>query len=239
MDADRFWKAIIPWAARERDNRLLAEKSLAAAGKATVSAATVDHLASCVGAVEQAVYALWPRLEEELRLRERPIREQWESRGPGLLRRVGKLMGTPFVAQADIALVEPCLGGGGAAHPAHSLVHLEAVLANPWAVLPEPVRLGWLLTQLGTGADTPPERAPVLCSLATLPVVLEAAEYVEWTRFDRETLQHGLEAWRPAAPAGMTQDELSASLIAWRNECVERSLAWGDAVRLLDQRLPS
>jgi hypothetical protein len=91
VDADRFWEAIVSLAALGIDNRLLVEKSLAVAGNAPASAATVERLAPCVAALEQAAHSVWPRLEEELRWRERPLREQWESRGPGLLRRVTKL----------------------------------------------------------------------------------------------------------------------------------------------------
>jgi hypothetical protein len=119
------------------------------------------------------------------------------------------------------------------------LVHFEAVLANPWAILPEPVRLGWLLAQLKTGEDSPRARAQRLHALATLPVVLEAAEYVEWSRCDRETLKQAVESWRPPIPAGMKPHELADLLFSWRQECAERGPAWGDAVRLLDQRLPS
>ena len=45
-------------------------------------------------------------------------------------------------------LVQPVLGGAGAAHWLYNSVHIEAVLANPVAELPEVVRLGWLLAQL-------------------------------------------------------------------------------------------
>jgi hypothetical protein len=247
VDVNAFWEAAIPCVARADHQHGLVERCLAAYADASPPPASLDRVMSCVTALEQAAYAVWPRLSEELRLRERPIREQWESRGPGLLRQVARLTGSPWrVHGADVALVAPCLGGGGAAHPAYNLVHLEAVLANPWATLPEPVRLGWLLAQLGTADDVftrehagSGQRYGMLRSLATLPIVLEAAEFVEWTRGDGETLEQALGAWRPAAPPGLEQGDLAGLLIAWRRECVQHDYAWADAVRRLDQRLPS
>ena len=77
------------------------------------------------------------------------LREQWEARGPGLLRAVGLRTEESLVAdEAQVIVVQPALGGGGQAHLSANAVRIEAVLANPHAELPEVVRLAWLLAQL-------------------------------------------------------------------------------------------
>src|SRR5690606_23019649 len=86
---------------------------------------------------------------EELELRSAPLREQWEARGGGLLATLARLTTAGLVPEmADVILVHPVLGGGGAAHWQYNSVQFEAVLANPLAELPEVLRLGWLLAQL-------------------------------------------------------------------------------------------
>ena len=115
-------------------------------------------------------------LEQELASRERPLREQWEARGPGLLLHTSRSADPARLPQqATVWLVHPIQGGGGTAHPRFHGVTLEAMLYHPVAELPEPLRLAWLLAQLG---ETPHRKAARrrLVQLALTPAVLSAAE---------------------------------------------------------------
>ena len=126
-----------------------------------------------------------PQLVDKLGVRGRPLQEQWETRGPGLLNNVAQRTAEGFVAHnGEVVLVNPLVGGHGRAHLANNRVTLEAVLANPHDALPETLRLGWLLTQLNV--DVPMYSDPIpqflllrVASLACLSLALAGAESVE------------------------------------------------------------
>lgn len=236
--ADAFWRSVIPLSVEIEDPRPLVDEVLrreAPSGHEAIA----DPLSEALGAVESAARTVWPQMEAELQLRQRPLREQWEARGPGFLRRLSQLAESAAVpSEAGVALVPPCLGGGGVAHPEFGLVRLEAVLANAWMELPEALRLGWLLAQLGKAdAAIPPARRRMVIALATLPAALEAGEYVEWTRADRRTLEAALAAWRPPLPDGAAPTEIAEVLDTWRRRCLDESLLWPRAVADLDASL--
>lgn len=242
--ARAFWRRTVPLAVKPSDHRQLALAALADEGQSQPDAALVEPVAAGLEAVEQAVRRHWPRLDEELRLRERPLREQWEARGPGFLRRLAALLGLDgALEQADVVLVHPCLGGGGEAHPEFGLVRLEAVLANAWSPLPETLRLGWLLAQLAIAADRTAddfdaERRRNLLAWALLPVALEAGEFVEWTQSDQRTLEAAVTAWRLPGSEGVSPRDAADILEAWRIEYVAGPLAWRDGLLHLEQQLP-
>ena len=122
----------------------MAEVALAKTiGRGNRFEATVSTLADCLAAVLAAQRSALPQLDDELALRELPLREQWEARGPGILTHVAQLTESGlYPEEAEVLLVHPALGGGGAAHLPYNSVRIEAVLANPHADLPEVVRLG-------------------------------------------------------------------------------------------------
>ena len=155
--------------------------------------ANLDLFGDRLMAYERAFLAAVPNVIEELELR-RPLREQWDSRGPGLLAAIGQYTEPELITgQANIGMVHPVLGGGGASYPDYDTVVWEAVLTNPVAQLPEVVRLGWLISQLNLElprfqGDLQRERAFELGSWAMLPATLAAAEELELLRFDEPTV---------------------------------------------------
>lgn len=124
---------------------------------------------------------------DELLLRAGPLRDAWEARGPGLWRSLCNFAREPLPSpMANVVLVRPALGGGGAAFPAASAVSFEAMLANPQRELPEIVRLAWLFAQVELGCDA---------ALALIPPLLAAAEDVELARCDLPTMATAMRAW--------------------------------------------
>lgn len=126
--------------------------------------------------------------DEEIALRIRPLREHWEARGPGLLGRLRTLL--PFLDipnEVTVHLIQPKVGGAGRVI-SRGEIEFEAVLANPWPMLPEVVRLGWLIACSAFEAG---ERE----SLALIPPTIEAAEYVELARLDATTLGCAVSHW--------------------------------------------
>ena len=211
----RYWKQLLCMAHQFDNKRQLAQISLFRAFG--TSKASEDLLAALAGRMTDLQIAYnnaFPNMAEELLLRSRPLREQWEARGPGLLNvAVNMLDEKVLVPGVDVLLVQPALGGYGMAQLYNNTVRMEAMLANPHAHLPEVVRMAWMVLQLNL--DLPmysekihADRVPHIAALAMLPVALHAAEQVELVRFDRELLAFALQAWRLDLPAKLDIPEI-------------------------------
>ena len=149
----------------------------------------LERVAQSLQTLESRLRATHPDIDAQLQLRQRPLREQWDALGPGLMKRIGG-RSLPDARAADVLLVLPLLGGGGALLPNRSGVHIEAVLANPNPELPEFVRLGWLLTQLqATCGDD------YLAAVAAIPRVLQAAEVTGHTSLSTASVAAAHEWW--------------------------------------------
>ena len=181
-------------------------------------------------ALETAFQEAFPRALDELELRAEPLMGQWEARGPGLIASVARLTEADLIADsADVILVQPALGGAGTAHWLYNSVSIEAVLANPFAELPEVARLGWLLAQLNLDlprfqGDLARDRLARAGPLAMLPPLLAAAEDVELARNNEDTLTLALAAWR--APAVDPKQ-----LIVWWETYQSTRPPWTVAIR--------
>jgi hypothetical protein len=200
--------------------------------------AIVSNLNAAISAVEVAGNSALPNFAEELALRERPLREQWEARGPGLLQQLGCLTDPQLISeQCTVLLLHPARGGGGEAHLAYNSVRIEAVLANPHAELPEVVRLAWLIAQVQLDLPIWSEaihraRLPHVARYAMLPPVLAAAETVELSRLSRETLQQAIAAWHIAAPPGL---DAAGVVFDWWQTYQAARPPWRVALTALDQ----
>lgn len=190
-------------------NHLLAERAvtkLYGGGGET----EISHLAAWISTVERQYYD-WHRersatpLVDEIVTRTAPLHDQWDARGPGMLREIGRLTDPRLVAdRADVVMVLPVLGGDGHAHLPANLVTFEAMLTNADESLPEVMRLAWLLAQLQfdlpvmTGS-LPPRRLPHVAQVAMLPPVLQAGAEVELCAYNERTLAAAALLWRAAS----------------------------------------
>lgn len=220
-------------------NRQLAEVALTKSVGRGRADKHVLGLARVIGGVEAAMAVARPKLADDLQLRVGPLRAAWEARGPGMLQLIAGLTAKELlVERADVILVEPLQGGGGAAHPPYNSVRIEAVLANADDRLPEVLRLAWLLGQLQLelpmySEQLSPFRRREVCALAMVPPVLAAAEQVELARFDANTVALAVESWRiwrdrPAA-------EIAATLQTWWQIYSESRPPWAVALGALDR----
>jgi hypothetical protein len=203
-----------------------------------VGGSSVTRVAGAIADLEAALRRAQPEIAEELLVRGRPLREQWEARGPGLLAEAARLTEASVVPEsAKIVLVSPYVGGHGIAFPPFNRVAMEAVLVNPHAELPETVRLAWLLCQLSS--DLPryvdavgAARVQDAASLALIPPVLAAAEAVELARCDEATIALALEAWRPPPP---WPREAPQQLWNWWQTWLDGPTSWPVALAALDR----
>ncbi|MEM9657389.1 MAG: hypothetical protein AAF961_03425, partial [Planctomycetota bacterium] len=202
--------------------------------------ASAIRIAAAVAALEAALLRSQPQIVEELAARGRPLREQWEARGPGVMRAVQRFTEDDVVPRtAEVVLVGPYAGGGGLAHLKSNRVLLEAVLFNPLPELPEVLRLAWFLVQLNGDLPRyaeclPMQRSARMIQLAMLPPVLAAAEVVELATFDESLVTTALGAW------GLANGDATAmaqTLLHWWSAFDNRATRWPAALAALDAML--
>ncbi len=183
---------------------------------------------------------MFPKLQEQLELRAGPIRDLWNGYGNGLLAHIGRLTDRDLlVEQAEVILVQPLLGGFGAAHLAQNRIRLEAMLTNPMPELPEVVRLAWLFSQLQLDAPKYSEgvhgrRLNEVAGLAMLPPALAAGQVVELTKIDEPTLALAIEQWQVPVPSDV---DVVSTLFAWWETYLQTRPAWFVALTALDRML--
>jgi hypothetical protein len=240
LPADRFWSHLIPLSAMGLGRRQLVETAVAkTVGRGARGEAIVADLDGCIADVEAAMRVAVPNVSEELALRERPLREQWEARGNGLLGEIARLTDEGLIPErCEVLLVLPAIGGYGEAHLAYNTLRIEAVLAHPVAELPETVRLGWLIAQLQL--DVPrysenieTQRLPDIARLAMLPPALVAGQAMELTRFTPELLGTAAQAWRLTR----ADTDVPAVLAQWWQTYIESRPPFSVALAALDQLL--
>jgi len=237
LSADSFFPLLVELSAEFENNRqLIARAAARLRGSGSVGDTMLSRLAGCLADLEAALLRQQPRLVDELAVRGRPLREQWEARGPGLLRQMAKLTDESLLAPAaEVVLVAPFVGGHGRAHLQTNQVTFEAVLANPHPDLPEVLRLAWLLAQLQLDLprfsdSIPGDRLPLVARLATLPAVLAAAEAVELAAYDAAMQTRALECWHLPA-------EVDQRLHSWWSAYYEGTPRWSTALAALDAML--
>ena len=126
---------------------------------------------------------------DELRLRTKVLREAWEARGPGLLRKIEQLRRRPWsLEKVRILTTYPAQSGGGVVIPQKNIIRIDGVLYHLDRWLPETLRLGWLLLRLQLQREGVCDRTP----LVALPALLNAGEQCDLLG-DRETTRRLLE----------------------------------------------
>lgn len=222
------------------NNRELVTRCAARLNLPPVDGEIMVRIAGAIADLEAALLRQQPELVDELAVRGGPLREQWEARGPGLLREVARLTEEAVVPEgAEVVLVAPYVGGHGVAHVASNRITFEAVLVNPLPELPETVRLGWLGCQLN--ADLPryadvmrPGSAGRAFRVAMIPPVLAAAASVELVPADSTSVERALDAWKLA---GELPADAAAQVGQWWSAWLDQPKSWAVAVAALDRML--
>ena len=243
LEASSFWRHLIPLAAQHENNRELALATLVRLrGRSPQTEGLAERFAGLISDVERAFHQILPKLREELPLRMGPLREQCESRGPGMLRTIGWLTDEALIPEgATVVVLHPAAGGAGEAYLPNNQVRIEGMLANPQPELPEIVRLAWLLSQVQLelprfSETVEPIRLVKLAPLAMLPAALAAAEEVELVRSAASLLPTALTWWQLAPNE---EAETNLLLAQWWGEYQASRPSWPVALAALDQMLPA
>ncbi len=156
-----------------------------------------------------------PKLENELRLRLQPLRDQWLARGPGLARQLQRRLPLDGPGEAiRVVGLLPIRGGDGQAFPEANAVALESMLTNIDDRLPELARLAWLVVQIWLSQRTAPsQQMPDLQSLqrSAAVVTLQLATELDWFPVTPATVDLALRLWRLGPPTQF--DELASQFL--------------------------
>ncbi|MFG0266295.1 MAG: hypothetical protein ACF8AM_14280 [Rhodopirellula sp. JB055] len=108
----------------------------------------------------RAIATRSPRLADQLRLRYAPLKQAYESYGPGLVRSVGKAIwnGSPptdwWPSRVSVHAVQPIANGAAGASTQQASVWIEAVLTDMDPDVPEWLRLVYQLTCMAISSHT-------------------------------------------------------------------------------------
>jgi hypothetical protein len=236
---ERLWGHLLGLSANASGRRLMVETAVTkTAGRVAQFEERVTRLTAAIASLETDLQAALPGFADEMALRIGPLRQQWEARGDGLLKAVGRLTDDRLIVDAcDVLAVYPALGGGGGAHLVYNSARIEAVLANSLAELPEVVRLAWLIAQLQLdlpiySEEVHPERLPHVAAFAMLPAVLQAAEEVELVRNSPQLMAQAITAWGLRVPADV---DATALLTEWWQTYQDTRPPWRVALVALNQ----
>jgi hypothetical protein len=248
LDLELFWSRLIVASASGSSDQDACRTALNAAGIGELGLdACASAVLTCLADTRLAYQERFPKSTQQLSLRARPIREQWDGYGAGLLRRIAKKTHESFIPKSAVCvLLSPYRGGDGDCDSTSSTLWIEAVLTNPVPSVPEVLRLTWLLTRIGMSAMVLPtevvgenedrERASMVVALAGLPVVLDAACYLEMTQSPAVTaglIDSAMQAWfGPMEPA------VVEILDKWWSQSEELQPPFPVALKALDRMLP-
>lgn len=208
------------------------------------SEALLSRLRSSLREAELAFASEHPEYVAEMSLRQRPMQEQWEAYGPGLIFEMQRLLGgNILVEQAEICLVPPVSGGFGWAHLHTNRCHFEALLTNADQELTEVLRLAWLVGQLDFDRPQFSDRInafqlPRVAGMAMLPPTLAAGEHLGLCRLTDQTLQRAIHLWRLEQDADRA-GELAELLMVWWETASSSQADWPVALTGLDRMLSS
>jgi hypothetical protein len=244
ISLEAFFDHVVPLATFSENQRELAGNIARRATGQRPTEEFVSELAAAILVIEKIGGQQVPNTVAEIDLRSRLLREQWESRGPGLLAAISRATAAELqVPHANVLAVLPITGGGGQVYLPYDSLSIETMLANPHAELPEVVRLGWLIAALPMGQprfcqSVSAARLPRLAGLSLLPAALEAAEYVELARSDPLSWKLAIDAWRLAEPERTEHAaQLVETLADWWRTFRQSPTSWAVALTALDRML--
>ena len=254
IDASSFWSELVCDVVRESDLTAATQNALVASG---CSELQLDQAAPGIARqLEECRLALnsqFPRLDEQLQLRSRPLRDRWESVGPGLLRLIMKEIWSDSPpkrwspTRMDVLLVKPMRGGDGGFDAESRSIWIEAMLTDVSVRVPEVLRLAWLVTQCNIDhhlqemkedaiQDEHSDLKPAW-SLATVPLVLKCASELDLVAAPDLPISESLELWRFISGDTASEIAVSEIVVDWWKSVEEQPMPLPLKLKELDQAL--
>lgn len=203
---------------------------------------TTKAIVNRLGDARLAFNQRYPKLAEQLDLRARPLRERWETYGPGLLNQVGKQIwgNSPpeewWMPKVTALMVQPIRGGDGGCDANASRLWLEAMLTDVDPGVPEVLRVAWLVTSMAIdqyARETSGElRLMRPWSLVSVPLVLSAARELELVRGDELPTSTAMKLWH------FGDDDIAETVSQWWSVQASSTDPMPARLKRLDEMLP-
>lgn len=243
VDVSRFWQQYLLQILSDVPMTQACGIALLSAGANEMQVdQTTKAIVNRLGDARLAFNNRYPKLVEQLDLRARPLRERWETYGPGLLNQVGKQIwgdGPPeewWMPNVTALMVQPMRGGDGGCDTSGSRLWLEAMLTDVDQRVPEVLRVAWLVTSMAidlyareTSGDL---RLMRPWSLVSVPLVLSAARELELVRGDELPIREAMKLWH------FGDDEVAEVVSQWWDGQADSTDPMPARLKRLDEMLP-
>lgn len=256
-DVGAYWSGLFASVAAGQDARDACPAALISAG---CSELQVDQTAAALGSrldeCRIAFQQRFPKLREQLELRAGPLKDRWQTYGPGLLIEVARQIweSSPpddwWPDTIDCLLVQPVRGGDGGFDSGQTRVWVEAMLTDADPDVGEIFRLAFWATQVAvgrhldatlgrTGTPSHPEdfgsgthrRTSLPWSLGCVPIVLAAGAHVELIPADSLPITKAVRLWR------LGDDAVADVIAAWWDQWGGAGAAMPVALKALERML--
>jgi hypothetical protein len=224
LDIATFWKRLHSETLFQVPPEQACAIALSAAG---CSELQVDQTARVIlnrlGDSRLAFDRRFPKLSEQLKLRGRPLRDQWETFGPGLLTNITLQIWNDsppadwWPSRVEVILVQPMRGGDGGYDADAARIWIEAVLTDIDPSVPEVLRLAYLITQLAIDSHTRERSSDgtstsLPWTIGLVPITLTAGKELDLVRSGELPIDTAMRLWNTGSA------EIAATTQKW----------WGD-----------
>lgn len=206
MDVGEFWRTYLLQVLLGNEQEQACATALATAG---CSELQLDQTCkSILGQLKDArglFMRRFPKLTEQLELRSRPLKDKWDTFGPGLLRDVGRQIWDQnppsdwWRSPVTGYLVQPMRGGDGGYDSSSGRFWIEAMLTDVDMQVPEVLRAAWLITRMSIESYTREKSGEVTLAmpwrLVAIPLVLTAAQNLEILRGPELPIARAMQLW--------------------------------------------
>ena len=206
LDIGQFWQSLMNESVFDFGEQRACEIALMHSGCSELQLEQIANvIVNRLGESRMAFQGRFPKLVEQLDLRGRPIREHWDTVGPGLLGSIAKQIwaNSPpadwWPTKVNGVLVQPMRGGDGGIDVESCKFWIEALLTNVDPQVPEVLRVAWLVTQLAIEIHTQERSSEnsgsIPWAIGTVPLVLTAAKDLEILRGDELPIESAMQLW--------------------------------------------
>ncbi len=247
IDVSSFWQHYLSETMNGADVTRACTVALLASGCSELQIEqTTKAISHRMNSARQAFLQRFPKLAEQLELRARPLRDRWDTVGPGLLGEVGRLVWQEsppsdwWTQRIDALTVQPVRGGDGGFDAFRSTIWVEAMLTDVDPAVPEVLRVAWLITRMAIESYTRERSADQSLStpwsLVSVPLVLSAARRLDIIGGSELPIHRAMELWQFSDAA------TAATLARWWDDYLDQPKPLPAALLALEQslgRLPS
>lgn len=262
VDVRQFWEFLFSEIAvgvplRESCNQALLKAGCSELQLDQTAAAVGSRLDECRMAFEKR----YPKLPEQLKLRAGPLKDRWQTFGPGLLIEIANQIwdSSPpqdwWPAKIDVMLVQPIRGGDGGCEADDCRVWIEAMLTDADPNVSEILRLAFWITQVaieqhlnskhpvspdfdeagetGSGELRPmrSHAAPLPWKLGSVPIVLSAGNELDLFRSPGLPVASAVGLWR------LGSSDVAQTVESWWQQWLDANAPMPVALKALDKML--